>query len=675
MTAYTPVLRDDFHFESNLPTFSTPHFITPKAIPSHTLNTFMTVGARTVSQLGPEDSTSFGASLWRSDGTGLLLHLDSVELDNDFNAFNAQQGIAFGSLHSYWYMTNAQGLSIRVISHNGNVLSSYPLIELPSSGAVIYDYGFCALSESKSVSMAMESSGFSNRISSWNFVFSKINVQTGTIQSSNVISLGTILDEVGMSFPDQVTSLTLRSAACRMDAVTGLFRLRGNVLNEGARIGFFILGTIDDEGNLFDLHLDELETIEPSLVNIDFTSPLEWIKDGVVRHISYSFDDDEPARNRLTRPDYSYYELGTDLSLLSEYSLALTSSNAVYISIISYFYRGVIYSFEEMIAFSATLSPEEYEELVAEVQIISSYKELDLASGTFYNEINLVIDSSVLLRVGSNLWFAVQYDYHSDRYVSATTFLIPDPESVVASFIKKLSTGGMSLFAGSISDSGDLDGTVTESRLTNLKSIAATIDGSQRKLENESWNRFYVLDDSKFKLIHPCEESLNVADPYVPPTLGDIWIGGPVFLPTVSDRGNFGLDFWSNGYTDDAEFIDLSSFSTPGWNTILEIQADGLYTVDYRVTFAAEPGHSVEAQLVWQLLDSTLSEFRGGDNTQREYNFTEATMTMGTGFMASAGDMFTLGLWMHDHTNGGPGVQVVDGYFSLQGPGEWSGGT
>lgn len=74
-------------------------------------------------------------------------------------------------------------------------------------------------------------------------------------------------------------------------------------------------------------------------------------------------------------------------------------------------------------------------------------------------------------------------------------------------FIKKLSSTGSVLFAGSNEELTQMvDGPVLSARFENVPEIATINDGVQRKLETEFWNKFYVVDSSQVRLIHPCDD-------------------------------------------------------------------------------------------------------------------------------------------------------------------------
>lgn len=85
-----------------------------------------------------------------------------------------------------------------------------------------------------------------------------------------------------------------------------------------------------------------------------------------------------------------------------------------------------------------------------------------------------------------------------------------------SSFVKKFQNSLSTLFAGSISATGDLDGPILDARVNSVVEIAALSAGAQRAPLIPETNRYYVLDSNKIKLIHPCDEDI---DPSSPPSV------------------------------------------------------------------------------------------------------------------------------------------------------------
>lgn len=116
---------------------------------------------------------------------------------------------------------------------------------------------------------------------------------------------------------------------------------------------------------------------------------------------------------------------------------------------------------------------------------------------------------------------------------------------LIPSFVKQFSpmSRELTLVAGSDTDQlGAInDGTAQDARFRRLHAITNLTDGTQRKMINESWNRWYTMDRSSIRMIHPCEEDFIVADPILPPP--------PVVLPLIQliDEGSAGFTIGRQG--------------------------------------------------------------------------------------------------------------------------------
>jgi hypothetical protein len=84
----------------------------------------------------------------------------------------------------------------------------------------------------------------------------------------------------------------------------------------------------------------------------------------------------------------------------------------------------------------------------------------------------------------------------------------PPPVVPTPGFVKKFSSGLVSLFAGSNTEYGSTDGPALDARFTGLEEVAYTWDGSQRQVLNTG-NRFYVMEPNKIRLIHLCEDEIS----------------------------------------------------------------------------------------------------------------------------------------------------------------------
>jgi hypothetical protein len=168
-------------------------------------------------------------------------------------------------------------------------------------------------------------------------------------------------------------------------------------------------------------------------------------------------------------------------------------------------------------------------------------------------------------------------------------------------FVKKFAASATSLFAGSLSEVGSADGPVLDARFFNLTEMNTVNDGVQRKLETESWNRFYVMDRSVVRMIHPCAEDIAsmMPGPYTlkqVATLPGVPTGAnpvqPVHMMLSPDASSIYISAINEtGYT------GLRKYSYPGMavqeqsphNTFIEglgVRADGtLFYATYSADF------------------------------------------------------------------------------------------
>lgn len=97
-------------------------------------------------------------------------------------------------------------------------------------------------------------------------------------------------------------------------------------------------------------------------------------------------------------------------------------------------------------------------------------------------------------------------------------------ELILPGFVKKFNQLTSSLFAGSYTSDGEIDGPVLDARFNNMQEIAALSGSPMRPAVIPNTNRYYTLDDSKVRLIHPCIEQIIIGSEYWIPAEGS-WGG------------------------------------------------------------------------------------------------------------------------------------------------------